>query len=37
MTDNSSENLLTGKSDFVGWLIKIQAQLEEKEYMDDKY
>jgi hypothetical protein len=37
MTDNSSENCLTGKSDFVGWLIKVQAQLEEKGYMDEKF
>jgi len=31
----AKENLLTGKSDFVGWFIKLQAQLEAKGYMDE--
>ena len=35
MIDNSSDNCLTEKSDFVGWLIKIQ--VEEKGYMDENF
>ena len=35
MTEISKENLLTGTSDFVGWYIKLQAQLEDKEYMNE--
>ena len=34
MTEDK-ENLLNGKSDFIGWYIKLKAQLEEKGYLTE--